>query len=181
MYSTFGVVTTTVDGRACAEDRRRERRQARRVDVLDDLHQHRRVEAAQPVVAVGQRGLQQRDPAALTLGQPVQAQPALGEPSARGRDVDPDDLGVALVPDQVGEQRTGAAAEVEHPGRAGLGQRGQDGSRRCSASGSAARRTGSSASSSVVGAGVRRPRRVGQPPRPGGRARPLASARRWAR
>ena len=125
MYSTFGVVTIDRAGRGVPEDGLGQRGQPRLVDVLDDLHQHRRVVAAQPVVAVGQRRLEQRDPAALPLGQPVQPQPALGHLQRARRHVGADDLGVAPVPDQVAQQRPAAAAEVEHAGRAGLGERGQ--------------------------------------------------------
>ena len=74
--------------------------------------------------------MQQSHPSALALRdpiRPVQVQPSLGEPQHGGGHVDPDELGVALVPDQVGEQRSGAAAEVEHPGRSAVLQLGQDG------------------------------------------------------
>ena len=60
LYSTFGVVTTTV---ARSRVRRTPRARARRgaaVEVLDHLHQHGRVEALEPRVAVGERALEQR-------------------------------------------------------------------------------------------------------------------------
>jgi hypothetical protein len=47
-------------------------RQARRIEVLDDLDEHRGVVAAQPAVAVGQRALPQLDPVAPRVGQQVE-------------------------------------------------------------------------------------------------------------
>ena len=62
LYSTFGVVTTTVSGRANSNNDPLERRQPRRIEMLDHFDDRRRVEARQPLVAVGQRAVQQLDP-----------------------------------------------------------------------------------------------------------------------
>jgi hypothetical protein len=42
------------------------------VEVLDDLHEHRGVVAAQPGVGVGQAALQQPDPCPLPFGHAVE-------------------------------------------------------------------------------------------------------------
>ena len=128
LYSTFGVVTIDRAGPGVAEHGRGHRGQPRRVDVLDDLHEHGGVEADQPVVACrsaptatagpGPAGARAAGPAAAA------ARPAR---STCGETSTPDDLGVAPAPSQVGQQGARAAAEVEHPGGAGLGQRGQHG------------------------------------------------------
>ena len=81
LYSPFGVVTTTVAGRACSNTTRSNAAQPRRVEVLDHLDDRGRVEAGEPAVAVGQRRLEQLDPLALPRRQPVELQPR----SARSR------------------------------------------------------------------------------------------------
>ena len=78
LYSAFGVVTMTVPGAACAEHGPLQRGQPWRVDVLDHLHQHGGVEPGQPVVAVGQRRLEQ-------LAAAPAARPASGPAAAAGR------------------------------------------------------------------------------------------------
>jgi hypothetical protein len=93
--------------------------------VFDDLHQDRRVVALESVVVVGQGRLNQRDSGPLPLRKPVEFQSPLGDPQAHTRHVRADDLGVAPVGHQLQQQRARAAAQVEHPGCAGLGERGQ--------------------------------------------------------
>jgi len=56
LNSALGVVTITAPG-AAKPNTDRSSGQAARLDVLDDLHQHDRVEPGEPIVAVKQRGL----------------------------------------------------------------------------------------------------------------------------
>ncbi|BDH55430.1 hypothetical protein MTP03_03690 [Tsukamurella sp. PLM1] len=55
-----------------------ERTEPRRIDVLDHLHEHRRIEGCEAVVLVGESGLEQVDPAALALGHVVEMQALRG-------------------------------------------------------------------------------------------------------
>ena len=118
LYSAFGVVTTTVAGRACAEHGPLQRRQPRRVDVLDDLHQHGGVEPGQPRVAVGQRGLSSRSRSRWRSGIRSRRSRRGGDLQRAVRHVDADDLGERRVGEQRREQRALAAAEVDDARRA---------------------------------------------------------------
>ncbi len=88
--------------------------------MLDDLHEYRRVKAPQPLVHIGQCGLDQSDPLPRPVGQPVQPQPALRQRQRPNRHVRTDDLGVTRVFHQVAEQGACAAAQIQHPCRARL-------------------------------------------------------------
>ena len=65
-------------GRGEPEHGTLERAKPVRVDVLDDLHQHGRVEPGEPRVPVGERGLEHGQPRPARLGHPVKAQPPRG-------------------------------------------------------------------------------------------------------
>lgn len=105
------------DGRGCgtAEDAALESGQPRRVDVFDHLHQHDRVEAGQPVVAVGQRRLKDPEPGPLPLAHAVEPEEARGPLERSHRHVDGDDLVDGAVREQLGDQSALTAAEVADP------------------------------------------------------------------
>ena len=83
-----------------AEDGALQGGQALGVDVLDDLHQHGRVQSGQPVVAVSQRGLEDGQAFALPVGHSVQVQVPGGELQGPGGHVDGDDLCYAVFGEQ---------------------------------------------------------------------------------
>jgi hypothetical protein len=122
----FGVVTTTVPVR---RSRRRpaRARPAGRVDVLDDLHQHGGVEAGQPVVAVGERGLE--DLSRARCGSGIRSSRSRRAACARARA----DTSAAMtrveraVVEQVPGQRALAAAEVPTLRAPGLAQHAEHG------------------------------------------------------
>ena len=70
------------------EHRPLQARQPRRVEVLDDLHQHRGVEPGEAVVTVGQGRLPERQPGPLTVGIRSSCRRRSATPGTR-RDVDP--------------------------------------------------------------------------------------------
>ena len=94
--------------------------------MLDHLHQHRGVQARQPLVAIGQRRLEDPDPAALLLGHPLQAQPPPGDFQRPRRHVDGDDQLDAAFGEQIPGQQAVTAAEVAHRPCARRTQRGED-------------------------------------------------------
>ena len=104
--------------RGVPEHRALKRAEAAGVDVLDDLHQDGGVQILQPVVGVGQRGLEQRQPGLLPLGEPVEPEPARGVLQRSGRHVGRGDVLDGGVGEQVSGQRALAAAEVGDPARA---------------------------------------------------------------
>ena len=126
LYSAFGVVTTTVRGPGELEHDPFERRQPAWLEVLDHLHQHGRVVASQPVVAIGQRTLEQLQSSSLALVHPVEAQPPCRGLQGAGRHVHADDVAEPMVRDELREQPAFAAAKVEHLGRAARPQRRHD-------------------------------------------------------
>jgi len=109
-----------------AEDGVLEGGQPRRVDVLDHFHQHHGVVPGKPVVPVGHRRLEQPDPLALPVGEGVESQPSLGGLEGARGDVDADDLGERVVREQCPEQRSLAAAEVDHASDLLVAQRRED-------------------------------------------------------
>ena len=96
-----------------AEDHALERREPRRVDVLDDLHQHGRVVAGVPLVLVGQRALEQLDALGLALAHPLHLQSSGGVLQRPRRDVAARDAGERRCPDEPLQELAGAAAEVD--------------------------------------------------------------------
>ena len=114
-------------GRGEAEHDALERRDPFGVQVLDDLHQHGGVEPGQPVVTVGERGLEDRQPLALVIGHLVELEVAGGQLQRPGGHVDRDDVLDVGVREQVPGERAGAAAEVTDPARAACPDDGQDG------------------------------------------------------
>ena len=60
--------------------------------MLDDLHQHGGIEPGQPVIAVGERGLEDRQPLALVIGHLVELEVAAGQLQRPGGHVDRGDV-----------------------------------------------------------------------------------------
>ncbi len=108
------VVTRTAAGLAAPKTTRSSASSRCWVDVLDDLHQHGRVEAGEPVVLVGQGALEELDPVGLTLAHPVDPQPARGALERPGRHVGADDPRERRGRQEPLEELAGAAAEVDH-------------------------------------------------------------------
>ena len=114
-------------GPRVGEDSPLERGQPGLVDVLDDLHQHKRVQVREALVPVGQGRLDQPEPLTAARRHPVQPEPSLGDlERARGH-VGGDDLGERVVAEQGGGEGTLAAADVGDPARAGRPQHGEHG------------------------------------------------------
>ncbi len=86
--------------------------------MLDDLHEHRGVEAGEAVVAIRQRSLQQPQALALALVHPLQAEAPCGDLQGPGRHVHADDLGEGMVLDQFAQEAALTTAEVQHALRA---------------------------------------------------------------
>ncbi len=98
------------------------------VDVLDDLHEHHRVVAAEPIVAVHRRTVQERDPVALGIGGPREPEPRGGALEGLRRDVDADDLGEAPGSPGVRRRSAPAPAPMSITRRAAdVGERREDG------------------------------------------------------
>ena len=95
--------------------------------MLDDFHQHGGVEAGQPVVAVGQRGLEDGQALALAVRQLVQPQVPGGQLQGPGRHVDGHDAGELRLGQQVPGQHAGAAAQVADAAGPGVAEYSQDG------------------------------------------------------
>ena len=98
----------------------------RRVEVLDHFDDGRRVEPGQPLVTVGERGLEELDPLALSWCEPLEPQPALRDLEDGVGDVHADDLQERRLLQQLAQQLAAAAAEVEHPRRPARAQRGDN-------------------------------------------------------
>ena len=98
------------------EDGHLESGQPGQVDVLDDLHEHRRVEAAQPVVTIGERRLDQPDPVLLPVREPVQAQPpGTGLTVGYTRDGKSGTARVVTRKDGSGTPRIGVSVTTDQP------------------------------------------------------------------
>lgn len=94
--------------------------------MLDHLHEHDGVEPGQSGVPVGQGGLDQPQPRALPVGQPVELETAGGGGKRPDGYVGADDLGERRLGQQEGQQRAVAAAEVGDATGTGGAQHGQD-------------------------------------------------------
>jgi hypothetical protein len=102
-----------------------ERAQPRWIDVFDHLHQHRHIQTGQPVVAVGQRRLEQFDAGTLQLAHPVELQPAGRDLQRPRRYVDGDNALDRLLGQQITDQDAFAAAEVADAAGAARPDRGE--------------------------------------------------------
>jgi len=95
-----------------------QRRQPRRVEVLDDLHQDDGVVASEPVIPVGRRGLHELQARPLAVRHPVQVQPPGGDLQRPVRHVHPEHLRERRVRDEFSQQRPLPAAQVDDAGGA---------------------------------------------------------------
>ena len=107
------------------EDHALRRAQPGRVEVFDDLHQRRRVEALQPRVPVQERTLHEAQSGALRFREAVVVQPSCGD-LERGRGyIHAKDAREGAFGLQQGEQPPLAAAKVQHACRPARPQRRQ--------------------------------------------------------
>ena len=113
-------------GSGVGEHRALERGQPVGIQVLDHLHEDRRVVAAQPSVGVREGSLQEGQPGPLALGHPVQVQPPGGDLQRPGAHVDADDLDQRALLEQRLHQGAVAAAQVQHPRGGSRAQLGHD-------------------------------------------------------
>ena len=179
LYSAFGVRDDDRGWRRVLEHDPLERLEPRRLDVLDDLDRHRRVEAGETRVAVGERRLEELQPRPRGVAHRVEAAACARRAAAPGRTRrrppparsrarragrGQHALAAAEVADAPG---AGGADDGEHRGPALLAERGRAGRAPRRSGGRRARCPGPPA-----------PRR---PPRPAGRARPAVSSRLCAR
>jgi hypothetical protein len=111
------------------EDAAHEGRQPRQVEVLDHLHQHDGVVTGQPVVAVGRRRLQQLEAGPLGVRHALQVEPPGRQLEGPVGDVDAEDLAEGGIGDELAQQGSLPAAEVDHGGGAFVAQRCHDGRR----------------------------------------------------
>jgi len=104
-----------------------ERRQSRLVEMFDDLHDRRRVEAAQALVAITERAVDELDPLALPLGQAIEVQTLAGDLQGAVRDVEADDALEPFLSQEPPEEIAVAATQVQHPLGVARAERSHDG------------------------------------------------------
>ncbi len=108
------------------EDDALERGESRRIEVLDDLDDGGCFKAVEPLVAIGQRSLNQLDPTALPFWQLIEPQALLRDFERSPGDIHAEDGLELLLGKEKPQQLAFATAEIEYPLRAGRLDDGQD-------------------------------------------------------